>query len=261
MQYIRRDHRGSAETNGPSADVIDAVTGTPDTLQECRDTARRTDLYGQIDITDVDAEFERRRRDQGFELTRLEPTLGIEPMLTGQAAMMCRDQILVDALGQVSGQELGKPSRVDEDQCRAMLVDEFGEPIVDLGPDFSAAMTGDNADRGTSIPRSRSRTKPVSTIVQSRSESKASTFVAEFFSCPEKPECPSKNSAIFSIGFWVAEMPMRFGGDGHKAASRSSDNIRCAPRLLSATACSSSTITVRTVPSMSRPDYGRQQYI
>ena len=57
-----------------------------------------------------------------------------------------------------------------------------------------------------------------------------------------------------SMGFWVAEMPMRTGSTGHSAASRSSDSARCAPRLVSATACSSSTITVRTVASISRPE-------
>ena len=46
---------------------------------------------------------------------------------------------------------------------------------------------------------------------------------------------------------------MRTGGRSHRASSRSSVSIRCAPRLLPATACSSSTITLLTDLSMSRP--------
>jgi len=57
-----------------------------------------------------------------------------------------------------------------------------------------------------------------------------------------------------SMGFCVAEMPMRTGSRAQSTARRSSDTARCAPRLVSATACSSSTITVRTVESMSRPE-------
>ncbi len=46
---------------------------------------------------------------------------------------------------------------------------------------------------------------------------------------------------------------MRRRRDGTSASSRSSDSDRCEPRLSSATAWISSTITVRTVESMRRP--------
>ncbi len=57
-----------------------------------------------------------------------------------------------------------------------------------------------------------------------------------------------------SSGFTVAESPTRTGGLPHSASSRSSDSIRCEPRLLPATECSSSTITLRTLFSIARPD-------
>ena len=47
---------------------------------------------------------------------------------------------------------------------------------------------------------------------------------------------------------------MRTGGRSHSASSRSSESIRCEPRLLPATACSSSTITLLTDFSIARPD-------
>ena len=52
----------------------------------------------------------------------------------------------------------------------------------------------------------------------------------------------------------MAERPTRTGGLPHSASSRSSDSIRCEPRLLPATECSSSTITLRTLFSIARPD-------
>jgi len=64
---------------------------------------------------------------------------------------------------------------------------------------------------------------------------------------------PTKKRAISANGFTVADRPMRTGAAGVRDAKRSSDNIRCAPRLLPATACSSSTITLFTPASIARP--------
>ncbi len=97
-------------------------------------------------------------------------------------------------------------------------------------------MIGASGELGSSSARSRSRTCPVSTIRQAS----------------VRP--PSRNSAMRSMGFCVAEMPMRTGGAAQSSDRRSSDSARWAPRLLPATAWISSTITVRTVPSISRPD-------
>ena len=57
-----------------------------------------------------------------------------------------------------------------------------------------------------------------------------------------------------SIGFCVADSPMRTSSRPASASSRSSDNARCAPRLFGASAWISSTITVRVVASILRPD-------
>ena len=65
---------------------------------------------------------------------------------------------------------------------------------------------------------------------------------------------PVRNAVNVAIGFVVAEMPTRVGGAAQRAVNRSSESARCAPRLLPATAWISSTITVRTVLSICRPD-------
>ncbi len=63
---------------------------------------------------------------------------------------------------------------------------------------------------------------------------------------------PTRKRATSSIGFWVAERPMRSRPPA-SSSRRSSESARCDPRLSSATAWISSTITVRTVFSIPLP--------
>ena len=114
-------------------------------------------------------------------------------------------------------------------------------------PHTSSAITAVSGERGTSIARSRSRTWPASTIA-------TSCAVPSLKSPGDALRSPTRKHAISCSGFTVADRPMRTGGRSHSASSRSSVSARCAPRLTPATACSSSTITVRTDFSMARPD-------
>ena len=63
---------------------------------------------------------------------------------------------------------------------------------------------------------------------------------------------PPRNRATSSSGRTVADSPIRCAGRSSRASSRSSDSARWAPRLLPATACTSSTMTVSTPRSDSR---------
>ena len=65
-------------------------------------------------------------------------------------------------------------------------------------------------------------------------------------------ERPPRNRATSSTGRTVAESPIRCAGRSSSPSSRSSESARCEPRLLAATACTSSTMTVSTVFSVSR---------
>ena len=64
--------------------------------------------------------------------------------------------------------------------------------------------------------------------------------------------CPDRNRATSSAGRTVADSPMRCAGLSSSWSSRSSDSARWAPRLVAATACTSSTITVSTSARVSR---------
>ena len=66
------------------------------------------------------------------------------------------------------------------------------------------------------------------------------------------PAAPTRNRATSSAGRTVADRPIRCAGVSSSASRRSSDNARCAPRLVPATACTSSTITVCTPARVSR---------
>lgn len=103
----------------------------------------------------------------------------------------------------------------------------------------SVAITGSSGTFGSSSARSRSRVWPVSTIAQSRGASAGP---------------PTRKRATASIGFCVADSPMRGSARPVNASRRSSDSARWLPRLDDASAWISSTMTERTFDSIWRPD-------
>ena len=71
-----------------------------------------------------------------FQRAVLEPCLGVEPALLGQASMVRRHRIVAQALAQVAGQPFGEAPRVHEHERRPVFPDEAGEPLVILLPDL-----------------------------------------------------------------------------------------------------------------------------
>ena len=55
-------------------------------------------MADQVHMADVDAQFQRCRRDHDGEFSRLEPPLCIQPDLPGQAAVMRCDSALAQPL-------------------------------------------------------------------------------------------------------------------------------------------------------------------
>ena len=68
--------------------AVDGMARAADPLQEAGDGAGRADLADEIDLADVDAEFERGGGDQRPELAGLQALLGVEPLLLAQAAVV-----------------------------------------------------------------------------------------------------------------------------------------------------------------------------
>jgi hypothetical protein len=62
--------------------------------------------------------------------------------------------------------------------------------------------------------------------------------------------CPASHAATRSAGRTVADSPTRWNGRPVSHASRSSESVRCVPRLFGARAWTSSTITASTEASV-----------
>jgi hypothetical protein len=117
----------------PGGRASQAVPRAADPLNEGGQTARRTDLAHQVDRTDVDAQLERRGRDQRLQLSRAEPSLDAEPPFARQAAVVRRDAVVADALGQQVRQALGHAAGVHEHQRRAPRLHVHGDLVEYVG--------------------------------------------------------------------------------------------------------------------------------
>jgi hypothetical protein len=72
----------------PLGRAADLVSGAADPLQKAVDGARRADLAHQVDIADIDAQLQRGGGDQHLQFAALEPLLGVQAQLLGQAAVV-----------------------------------------------------------------------------------------------------------------------------------------------------------------------------
>ena len=140
----------------PPGQCAHPVARAPDALQRHRDRAGGSDLADQVHRADVDSQFERRRGDHRSEVAALEPVLGFEAKLSGQASMVRQHGFGAEPLRQPMGDALGQSPRVDKDQGRPVLVCQLGESVVGLlpllvGGDGSEALLRDD-DRKVHLP-------------------------------------------------------------------------------------------------------------
>ena len=110
------------------------VIGATDALQEDRDAARRAELAHQLDVADVDAELERGGGHHHLEFAGLETLLGIEAGFLRETAVVGRDILLTETLGEVAGDALHHAAGVGEHQRGVMFFDEPGELVVHRRP-------------------------------------------------------------------------------------------------------------------------------
>ena len=116
--------------------AVHRVPRPPDPLEEGGDPPRRAQLAHQVHVPDVDPQLQRRGGDERAELPRLEPLLGVEPRLLGEAPVVRGHRVLAQPLGKVPRHPLGEATGVDEHEGGAMRLDQLGKPAVDLVPDF-----------------------------------------------------------------------------------------------------------------------------
>ena len=110
------------------------VAGAADALQGHGNRPRRANLANQIHVADVDAQLQRRRRDEHAHFAGFQLAFRGETQLAREAAVMRRHGLFPQALGQMVRHALGKPPRIDEHQRGTMLQDERGDAVVNLTP-------------------------------------------------------------------------------------------------------------------------------
>ena len=128
------------------------VTRSTDPLQQGRDAVGRPDLANQIDVTDIDAEFQRCVATSALSVPLLRRcSASMRVSLTGFRD--ARDLLFAEALAEVPGDSLGHPSRIDEDKRRPMRADQLRETVV-VSSHTSWAITALSGDRGISSSKS-----------------------------------------------------------------------------------------------------------
>ena len=119
-------------------DRVQVVPGATDALQPSRDRLRALDLDDEVDRAHVDAELERRRRDEARDLPRLQELLDDEPLLPRERPVVRARELLLGELVDPEREPLGEPPVVDEDDRRAVRADELEDRRVDRRPDRAA---------------------------------------------------------------------------------------------------------------------------
>ena len=216
--------------------------------------SRRGNLADEIDVADVDAQLERGGRHHHLQLAAAQPLLGVQPHVLGEAAVVRRDALGAELLGQVERHALGEAPRVHHDERRAVRFDQLDQAVR-----RSPARPRPTSPLRAASPAPRSRDPCGAGGRDRRSKSPLRSPFAKGRGI--LPPQPTRNRATSSIGFCVAERPMRCRRRPQTWSRRSSESARCAPRRDSSTAWISSTMTTRAVRSISRERLRGQQQV
>jgi hypothetical protein len=142
--HARRRRRARDEVLGVLGEqdavghAADAVARAPHPLQARGDAGRRFDLDDQVDRAHVDAQLQRRRRDDRGQSAGLQALLDGGALLARERAVMSERHLLAREVVHGRRQALGEAPAVDEDDGRTVRAHEVDEARVDVGPDASA---------------------------------------------------------------------------------------------------------------------------
>ena len=257
LAHRARDDRGleqvGAELREDAAlrDGAELVAGAADALQAARDRLRRLDLDHEVDRAHVDARARgsRSRRGTGSAPPSGPPRRARAARARASRGARARDPPSLGELVQPQREPLGEPAVVDEDDRRAVRLDEPQDLGIDRRPDRAARRArcrcpspgrrpGPGA-RATRSSRARACPRP-----GRRPRGRAPCACRRRRASIGRP--PETNRPISSSGRCVADRPMRWNGSSTSARAARREIARCAPRLVPATACTSSRISVST---------------
>ena len=231
----RGQQRGALDQLVPGGRVHDppgnagaVVVGPAHPLEEGGDAVGRADLAHQLDRPDVDAELQRGGRHQRAQVAGPQAVLDPLAALPRERPVMGGHLVLSEPLAQLVGHPLGELSGVDEDERGPVVGDVGGDPVEDL---VELVARDGRLELAVGQLQRQLEAAPVPAVDDRR----------------ERLAAPTSRRAAVSSGLTVAERPIRTGGRSVTAWSRSSERVRCEPRLSRASAWISSTITVSTV--------------
>ena len=121
--------------DAPARDRAQLVAGPTDPLEAARDRLGRLDLDDEVDRAHVDAELERRRGDEARDLALLQQLLDLDPLLAGDRAVMGSCDLALCEVVEPQREPLGEAPVVDEDDRRAVRLDELEDLRIDGRPD------------------------------------------------------------------------------------------------------------------------------
>ena len=101
-------------------------------MQKTGNGAGTAQLADQIDLADVDAQFQRGGGDQRLQLAALQTVLGGEALFFREAAMVRGDVLVAQSVAQAARQPFGQPTGIDEDQRGPVGLDQGRHAIVDV---------------------------------------------------------------------------------------------------------------------------------
>ena len=110
------------------------VAGAPNTLQGYSDRARRSHHAGKLHVPNINAQLERSRCDKRAHLAVFQLAFSFQAQLACKRSVVRSNRVFTQALGQMMRHSLDQPSRVHENQGRAMLLDQLRDAIVNLIP-------------------------------------------------------------------------------------------------------------------------------
>ena len=125
-----------------AADVAHGMAGAADALNARGGGLGRVDLNDEVDVADVDAELERRGRDEAAQLARLQHALDLEPPLARQAAVMGARQLVARMLVSRSTSRSHSRRLFTKSSTERAPVHERHEPFDDRLPDAFARARG-----------------------------------------------------------------------------------------------------------------------
>ena len=232
-----RHSTSSSRVSGKSRPFGTAPSEWPARPIRCRNVAIERGepiWHTKIDVADVDAHFQARRGDDRFELPFLQPLLGRMPHLPREAAVVTRDGFFAEQLRKMMRHALGQPPRVHEHERAAVRLNELRRSARTLRP---IARASKRPPAPTAALRGRDRACASGRRRRSRTAA-----------CRRLRRCPCRRGSGRSRPSAAAWPRGRCASaaSSQSASSRSSDSVRCEPRLSRARAWISSTMTVRT---------------